>query len=90
MTTSGLEDRLRALAAKGELTHISLTPRHDGKKFLGWAASYAPATGWGPGFALDADPVTAILMAIESWKPARKPRAKKGLPDEDPLPDPTA
>jgi len=87
---SGLEERIRDLAERGNLTHISLTPRHDGRKLLGWAASYSPATGWGQGFGLDADPVTAILTAIDDWKPARKPRKTKVVPDDDDLPDPTA
>jgi hypothetical protein len=58
-----LETTLRDLAARGELTHISLTP--SGK---GWRALYAPASTFANSFAEDKDPVKAILLACEGAK----------------------
>lgn len=77
-----LEERLRALADKGELTHLSVTPLHKGKEFTGWAASYSPSRGFGHGFGYDKDIVTAILIAIDDWKPTRKVREKPEAPPE--------
>lgn len=76
-TKNDLGERLRTLAAKGNLTHLSVVPLHRGKEVI-WAASYAPAMGWGHGFGNDPDIVTAILAAIDDWKPTRKPREKPG------------
>lgn len=61
-----LEDIIRALAANGELTHLSLTPTAGkGPGNIGWAASYSPASRWANGFGKhETDPVEAIKMAI--------------------------
>lgn len=81
MTTT-LEDRIRELAARGELTHVSLAP--SGKK---WMASYAPASVFGTSQAEHADPVQAILDAFDGIKLKR--RSTPGLkptPEPDPVP----
>lgn len=61
-----LENMIRALAANGELTHLSLTPvAGKGPGGIGWAASYSPASRWANGFGRHpTDPVEAIKMAI--------------------------
>lgn len=69
-----LEDAIRDLVSRGELTHFSIAPRVNGK-FKGWAASVSPATGFGNAYAEDPDPIKAALDAIEQIK-ARRPRAK--------------
>lgn len=60
-TTTSLEDTLRAVVEKGDLTHISLTPSQDGKT---WRAAYTPAKKFGVIFAEDPDPVKALLVAF--------------------------
>lgn len=77
---SDLEAQLRALAKKGELNYISLAPRHDGKKHIGYSATYCPASGFGYGFGQDMDPVVAIQEAIRSWKPLPVPKKEKKKP----------
>ena len=60
-----LEDILRALAANGELTYISLAPTAGkGPGGIGWAATYSPASRWANGFGKHDDPVEAIKLAI--------------------------
>lgn len=61
-----LEDMIRAAAANGELTHLSLIPvAGKGPGNIGWAASYSPASKWGQGFGRDPeDPVKALKAAL--------------------------
>jgi hypothetical protein len=73
-----LEQRIRDLAARGEITHLSLTPRAKG-----WAATYTPASVMGVSFAEDGDPVKAIEAALDGIKLRRKP-ARKGHEPHDP------
>jgi len=47
-----LEDTLRDLAKRGEITHISLTPSAKG-----WRASFSPSSITGASFGEDRDPV---------------------------------
>lgn len=80
----GLEARLRALAAKGELTHFSLAAvAGKGPKGVVWSASYCPASSWGAGFGRDADPIKAAMMAFEDVRlpAAIKRLAKQGNAD---------
>ncbi len=65
MQTQNLEETIRDLAKRGELTHISLTPSQGGKK---WRALFAPASTFGNSFAEDVDPVKAIQLACTSAK----------------------
>lgn len=64
---STLEETLRDLATRGEITHISLVPSKQG-----WRATYAPASIFGNSIAEDRDPVKAILMACEAAKVKRR------------------
>lgn len=80
-----LEEVIRDLAARGELTHLSLTPR--GKGFSASFGAASPAGGYGFGEA--ADPVDAILNAIETVKLKRRavvrPSAKPDKAFADPI-----
>lgn len=60
---SELETTLRDLAARGEITHLSLVPSKKG-----WRASFAPSSIFGNSFAEDRDPVKALLLACQSAK----------------------
>lgn len=66
-----LEEKLRDLAKRGEITHLSLVPR--GKV---WAATYTPSGVFGRSFEEDKDPVVAIEKAIAGVKLGRR----KGKP----------
>lgn len=68
MSRPSLEDAIREMAARGEITHLSLTPR--GKN---WGASFSPASSMGNAFGEDKDPVEAIFQAFEEIK-LRRPR----------------
>ena len=59
-----IEDRIRELAKKGELTHLSLIPRIDRNGVITFSASYAPSKKWGHSYGEDADPVTAMEKAL--------------------------
>lgn len=63
-----LDDTLRGLAKRGELTYLSILSNGDG-----FRATYSPATHWGHGFGEDpTDPVGAIQSAIKNFrKPGR-------------------
>jgi hypothetical protein len=57
-----LEDVLRTLAASGEMTHLSLSPRAgEGPYGCVWIATLSPASRFGHGMATDPDPVQAII-----------------------------
>lgn len=66
---ANLEDTIRDLATRGELTHLSLAPNQSGP---GWRASFAPASHFGVCFGGDLDPVKAILLAVDGAKLKRK------------------
>lgn len=74
---SDLEDLIRDVAARGELTHLSLAPRKiergENKFVNGWSATFAPASVMGNTFAEDVDPVVALKQCIEDAKLRRKP-----------------
>ncbi len=62
---SNLEELIRAAAAAGELTHLSIVPvAGKGPQGIGWSASFSPGSAWGTGFAVAADPVDAIIGAM--------------------------
>lgn len=69
---ANLEDTLRDLAKRGEISHISLVPSQNGKA---WRGSFAMCSHFGVSFAEDADPVKAVLLACTTAK-LKKPRAK--------------
>lgn len=66
---ANLEDMIRAAAANGELSHLSLAPvAGKGPGNIAWSASYSPASVWGSGFGHDVDPVVAIKKAMTDEK----------------------
>ncbi len=71
MTMPTLEDTIRDLAKRGEISHISLVPSQGGKT---WRATFAMCRHFGVSFAEDADPVKAVLLALTTAK-LKKPRA---------------
>ena len=84
-----LEARLHALAEKGELVHATVHASWPvPNKPAIYKASYSPAK-FGNGFGEHADPVIALCLAIDDWKPARKPREPRQLTEAE-LPDPAA
>jgi hypothetical protein len=76
MVSKGLDDLIRATAAKGELTYLSVIPKGDL-----FAATYCPASGFGHGFAEHADPVTAMYYAIKDYK---RPDKREPKPEAAP------
>ena len=61
-----LEDLLRDLAARGELTHLSIVAvAGKGPGGVVYSGSFTPAAQFGHGFSRDADPVKAIFEAVE-------------------------
>ena len=82
MTTPTLEDTIRSLAARGEISHISLTPSQGGRM---WRASFTMCSHFGVSFAEDKDPVEALMLAFTSAK-LKKPRATLNLkPEPEPV-----
>lgn len=76
-----LEDLIRDLARRGEMTHLSLTPRkieRNGKSVSGWACVLSPASVSGNFFGEDLDPVDAIKNTIRDAKLRRRPEFKDG------------
>lgn len=69
-----LEEKLREIALRSELTHISITPAVGEKgKF---EAKFCPASSVGYCVCVHADPVTALMGALEKIRLfSRKPRA---------------
>lgn len=65
-----LEEHIRRLAAKGELTHLSVIPSAGG-----WSATYAAATSFGRTHAQHTDPVEALLAVLNQKEngPRKKP-----------------
>lgn len=76
MTTQNLEDVIRDIIARGEMTHLSLTPSQNGAL---WRASFSPAKNFGNSFAEDKDPIAALMRAMTSAKLARKAPTDRDL-----------
>jgi hypothetical protein len=94
---SELEDMIRDVARRGELTHLSLAPRvirdADDKPIKkGWGASFSPASSQTNTWAEDEDPVVALKTAIEEARLRRgKPFADgEGAPKPEPKAKPKA
>lgn len=94
-----LDQTIRDLAARGEISHISLTARHEGTKQIGWHASFSPAGTYGVTTAEGSDPIEVLIAALTSAKlkrrsPPHKPAKERDVetpaPQDDGLPDPTA
>ncbi len=77
-----LEDTLRDLAKRGEISHLSLTPSQSGKL---WRASFTMCSKFGVSFAEDEDPGRAIMLACTTakMKPHRAEKRNVGI-DLDP------
>jgi len=77
-----LSDLIRDLAKRGELTHLSLSPREielgNNKKVKGWGATFAPASTFGNTFGEDTDPVVALLNALNDAKLRHRSEFKDG------------
>ena len=81
-----LEDVIRFVANRGELSHLSLAQSQDGKM---WRASFSMCSHFGVSFAEDADPVQAIALALTTAK-LKKPRVSLNLkPDHVETRDPS-
>jgi ribosome-associated translation inhibitor RaiA len=88
---SELETQLRRLAANGEFTYLSVIPvAGKGEYGVVFEASVSPASRFGHSQARDADPVAAILKAIEGLPKSmvKEPRKLKefGNPKAEPEP----
>jgi len=68
-----LEALLRDAAARGELTHLSLVSSNGL-----FAACYCPATGFTHSTARHADPVAALVEALQT----KPPRARRCSPSK--------
>lgn len=73
-TTPNLEDTIRSLASRGEISHISLVPSQDGKK---WRGSFAMCSKFGISFAEDADPIKALSLACTTAKMRSRPAERR-------------
>jgi hypothetical protein len=79
-----LEDVLRDLAKRGEISHISLAPSQNGRQ---WRASFAMCSKFGVSFAEDADPAKAIILACTTAKMKPQRATKSDLIDMRPVPE---
>jgi hypothetical protein len=87
MTDKNLEEIIHDLAARGELTHLSVVPSQNGRK---WRASFAMASKYGISFAEDADPVRALILACTTAKmKARRKEKGSMLIQHEPAPTTT-
>lgn len=84
--TRNLEEVLRDLAARGEISHVSLTPSPDkivdGKQV--WRASFAMCSKFGVSFAEDTDPVKAIQIALTTAPLKRRAPSARPTIEHDP------
>lgn len=76
---SDLESTIRKLADKGQLNHLTLIYKGDGKRSHIFSAGYRDATSAGYAMVEDADPVKALMAALTAprSKPAAKPTPKR-------------
>src|ERR1035437_3239515 len=85
--TQTVDDVLHDLAARGEISHISLTPNSRGD---GWCASFTMCSRFGTSFAEDPDPAQAIIRACATakMKPRPAPKHHPVVVDAEPVPAP--
>lgn len=69
----GLEMAIRQLAARGEISNLSLTMNATGTK---WRACFAPCSVFGLSYAEDADPCKALQLAMTTIKLKTRTRVK--------------
>lgn len=80
--SESLEALIRDFAGRGEITHLSLTPRmleRGPKKVAGWAVTFAPASVMGNTYAEDTDPVAALTTALTDAKVRRRATFNDGV-----------
>lgn len=65
LTDVGLEETIRQLAARGEISNLSLSKNGTGSK---WRACFAPCSVFGLSYAEDPDPCVALQRALTSVK----------------------
>ena len=84
--TQTVDDVLHDLAARGEISHISLTPNSRGD---GWCASFTMCSRFGTSFAEDRDPAQAIIRACTTAKMKPRPTTKhRVVVEHEPTPEP--
>ena len=89
---SDLEQELRKRALAGELTYLSICPvagKGNNAGNVVFVATYSPASQWGHGFGRAADPVEAILAALNDsrFKTLKSKLAKVGEAAREPIPE---
>lgn len=62
---ANLEETIRDLVTRGELSDLSVRPSQNGKMFR---AVFTPCSIFGNSIAEDADPVKALLLACDTAK----------------------
>lgn len=72
--TGLLEDRIRLLAKRGEITHITLAPTGKNQ----WQASYRDSTSVGYRIQIADDPVSALMECLNS-KAIEPKRSRRDL-----------
>lgn len=70
---AGLEEAIRQLAARGEISNLSLTMNSTGTK---WRACFAPCSVFGLSYAEDPDPCKALVLAMTTIKLKTRTRVK--------------
>ena len=74
MLTPTLEQTIRDLAARGEISDLSLSMNPSHTK---WRACFVPCSTFGQSFAEDVDPVKALMLAMSTAKlSSKKPRVR--------------
>lgn len=74
---SELENKIRELAARGEISDIGLSRNGTNTK---WRASFVPCSTFGISYAEDDDPVKALILAFGAKLKSRKlPRLRDEL-----------
>lgn len=62
---ANLEDMIRAAAANGELTYLSVCAvAGKGPGNISWSAAYSPASKWANGMCTHVDPIEAMKGAM--------------------------
>lgn len=73
MPTQTLEDAIRALAARGEISDLSLSMNSSHTK---WRACLVPCSQFGMSVAEDTDPIKALTLAMSVKLTSKKVRIK--------------
>jgi len=76
-----LDEAIRAAAKRGDISHLTLAPRHDKNNLVSWQAGFRHVDAQGYVCEIADDPVEALLSALSASKPSRRKATKK--PRED-------